>query len=137
VDAHAVTPGVRNPIIEGIELLVEQAVDRRLPEMIAARVAEELSRRPVPDTEVFSSLVSAGNVYLQIKAAAAIAGCHPRTIKRALGSGELRRYSVGADPRVRLRDLAIYMARGAQGEGPESIRERARAMVRGAGRTAP
>jgi len=123
-----------NEIIAGIEKLVERAVDRKLPAMVRAHVAEELSRRHRADTEVFAQLVASGDVFLTLDLAAAIADCHPKTLKRARAAGLLPRYSAGEDPRVRLGDLRNYLARQAQVETPDAIRERARAVVRGRGR---
>jgi hypothetical protein len=126
-----------NEIIAGIEKLVEQAVDRKLPAMVAAHVAGELSRRPRADAEVFALLVANGDIFLKLDLAAAIADCHPKTLKRALADGLLPRYSAGKDPRVRLGDLRNYLARQSEVETPDAIRERARAMVRGSGRKHP
>jgi hypothetical protein len=70
-----------NSILASIERLVyqavDQAVDKKLPEMVAVRVAGELSRRPGADTAVVALLVERGDVYLTIKAAVAVADCHP------------------------------------------------------------
>jgi hypothetical protein len=124
-------------IIAGIEKLVEQAIDRKLPAMVAAHVAEELSRRRRADAEVFAQLVASGDIYLTLDLAASIADCHPKTLRRAQADGLLPRYSAGEDPRVRLGDLRNYLARQDQVATPESIRERARAMVRGRKSSAP
>ena len=117
-------------IIAGLEKLVEQIVDRKLPAMIGARLTEELSRRDGADTSVFAALVASGDVFLKIEVAAAIADCHPKTIKRALEAGELNRYAAGEDPRIKLGELLSYLGRQASAEAPDSIRARARALVR-------
>ena len=117
-------------IIAGIETLVEQIVDRKLPTMISSRLTEELSRRAGADTSAFAALVASGDVFLKIEVAAAIADCHPRTIKRALEAGELTRYSAGEDPRIKLGELLGYLGRHASAETPEAVRARARALVR-------
>jgi len=118
--------------IAGLEKLVEQIVDRKLPAMIGARLTEELSRRAGAgaDTSAFAALVATGEVFLRIEVAAAIADCHPKTIKRALEAGELNRYSAGEDPRIKLGELLGYLGRQASVEAPDSIRARARALVR-------
>jgi len=117
-------------IIAGLEKLVEQIVDRKLPTMIGSRLTEELSRRAGADTSVFAALVASGDVFLKIEVAAAIADCHPKTIKRALEAGELTRYSAGEDPRIKLGELLGYLGRQASAETPEAVRARARALVR-------
>ena len=48
-------------IIAGLEKLVEQIVDRKLPAMIGSRLTEELSRRAGADTSVFAALVASGD----------------------------------------------------------------------------
>ncbi|MGC9986285.1 MAG: hypothetical protein ABSF35_22025 [Polyangia bacterium] len=116
--------------IAGLEKLVEQIVDRKLPTMIGSRLTEELSRRAGADTSVFAALVASGDVFLKIEVAAAIADCHPKTIKRALEAGELTRYSAGEDPRIKLGELLGYLGRQASAETPEAVRARARALVR-------
>jgi hypothetical protein len=100
-----------NEIITGIEKLVERAIDRKLPAMVGAHVAEELSRRHRADTEVFAQLLASGDVFLTCGLAAAIADCDPKTLKRARAAGQLPRYSAGADPRIRLGDFRNYLAR--------------------------
>jgi hypothetical protein len=117
-------------IIAGLGKLVEQIVDRKLPAMIGARLTEELSSRAGADTSVFAALVASGDVFLKIEVAAAIADCHPKTIKRALEAGELTRYSAGEDPRIKLGELLGYLGRQASAETPEAVRARARALVR-------
>ena len=122
-----------------IEKLVDEAIERKLPNVhdVVARVADELSRRRGTDADVFAQLVATGDVLLKIKTAAAIADCHEKSIKRALDDGDLKRYGLRNDPRVRLGDLLNYMSRQDQAEAPESIRERARAVARGKKRTLP
>jgi UPF0288 family protein (methanogenesis marker protein 3) len=126
-------------LVAVIEKLVDEAIDRKLPNVheVVARLSEELSRQRGTDAEVFAQLVASGNVFLKIKTAAAIADCHDKSITRALAVGDLRRYGLREDPRIRLGDLLNYMARQEQAEAPEAIRERARAVVRGSTRTPP
>jgi len=69
-------------------------------------------------------------VFLKIEVAAAVADCHPRTIKRALEAGEMTRYSAGEDPRIKLGELLSYLGSQASAETPEAVRARARALVR-------
>jgi hypothetical protein len=56
-------------------------------------------------------LVASGEVFLKIEVAAAVADCHPKTIKRALEAGELTRYSAGAKLRINLSGSDVLSGR--------------------------
>jgi hypothetical protein len=78
---------------------------------------------------MWATLVRSGDVFLQVAAAARIADCHPKTIRRLIKQGKLRNYSLASDPRVRLGDLIAYLAGSSDAVSAEEIRRRARAAV--------
>jgi len=97
-----------------IEGIVHDAVVRRLREQIENHVDAVLGWAWTTKLSTLTVLAKQGDLYLTTQEAAEVASCSERTIRRALDSGKLPAYYVGADRRVRVGDLHDHLAKKTQ-----------------------
>jgi excisionase family DNA binding protein len=67
--------------------------------------------------------------YVTVKAAAAIMGCHPTTIRRLVREGKLGRYLLEKDLRIKVSDIHAYMARAGTSSPSIDLAERALSIM--------
>jgi excisionase family DNA binding protein len=81
-------------------------------------------------TEAVKDAIAGGQAgapapYVLVKEAARIMSAHPATVRKLITQGELGRYSVRGQIRVKLSDVHAYLARQGNGSPTISLQDRA------------